>query len=49
MADFDMNRTLTLTDISRRLGARRRECRRDNGQFSQTYINKIFGSTKFVS
>jgi hypothetical protein len=31
MADSDMNRTLTPTDLSRRLGARRRECRRDIG------------------
>ncbi|KAH9961138.1 Cloroperoxidase [Lactifluus volemus] len=45
MTDFDMNRTLTPTNLSRHLGARRRECRRDNGQYSLDFGHKIFGSS----
>ena len=48
-ADFDLNRTLTPSDLSRRLGARRRECPRSNGQYSLDYGHKMFGSSKFVS
>ncbi|KAH9961692.1 Cloroperoxidase [Lactifluus volemus] len=44
LADFDMNRTLTATDLSRRLGVRRPESRRDNGQYSLDFRHKIFGS-----
>jgi hypothetical protein len=47
-ADFDLNRTLTPRDISRRLGARRRQCQADNEQYSLDFGHKIFSSTKFV-
>ncbi|KAH9956338.1 Cloroperoxidase [Russula dissimulans] len=43
--DFDLNRTLTAADLSRRLGERRREARADNGQYSQDFGHKMFGST----
>ncbi|KAH9961136.1 hypothetical protein BGW80DRAFT_898572 [Lactifluus volemus] len=46
MAEFYMNRPLTSTDLSRRLGACRYECRRDNGQFSPDFGHKIVGSAK---
>ncbi|KAH9956337.1 Cloroperoxidase [Russula dissimulans] len=43
--DFDLNRTLTVADLSRRLGERRREARADNGQYSQDFGHKMFGSS----
>jgi len=43
--DFDFNRTLTPADISRRLCERRREARNDNGQYSQDFGHKMFGSS----
>ena len=46
--DFDLNRTFTPADISRRLGERRREARNDNDQYSQDFGHKIFGSSKCV-
>ena len=47
-ADFNLNRTLTPRDLSRRLGERRRQCRADNGQYSLDHGHKMFGSSKFV-
>jgi hypothetical protein len=47
-ADFDLNRTLTPRDLSRRLGQRRREAQRENGQYSLDYTHKMFGSSKCV-
>jgi hypothetical protein len=49
IVNFDMNRTLTPRDLSRRLGARRHECRSDNEQYSLDYRHKIAGSAKFVA
>jgi hypothetical protein len=49
LADFDMDRALTPRDFARRLDARRRECRRDNGQYSIDLKHKIINSAKFVS
>lgn len=46
--EFDMNRTLTPADLTRRLGERRRESKATNGQFSQDTGHKIFGSSKCV-
>ena len=46
--DFDLNRTLTPADLSRRLGERRREARNDNPQYSQDFGHKMFGSSKCV-
>ncbi|KAI0298373.1 Cloroperoxidase [Multifurca ochricompacta] len=43
--DFDLNRTLTPRDLSRRLGQRRREAQADNGQYSQDTGHKMFGSS----
>ena len=43
-----MNRTLTVADLSRRLGERRRESRTNNGQYSQDTGHKMFGSSKYV-
>ncbi|KAH9023346.1 Cloroperoxidase [Lactarius pseudohatsudake] len=43
-ADFDGNRTFTATDLSRRLGERRREAQANNGQHSQDTRHKIVGS-----
>lgn len=45
-ADHDLNRTLTSSDLSRRLGERRREAQRSNGQYSQDFGHKMFGSSK---
>ena len=47
-ADFDMSRTLTPADLTRRLGQRRREARASNGQYSQDSGHKLFGSSKYV-
>ncbi|KAH9961134.1 Cloroperoxidase [Lactifluus volemus] len=44
LADFDKNRTLTPRDFGRRLDARRRECRRDNGQYSIDFKHKLINS-----
>ncbi len=44
--DFDLNRTLTIADLSRRLGERRREAKVNNGQYSQDTGHKIVGSSK---
>lgn len=44
-SDLDLNRTLTPTDLSRRLGERRREAQRSNGQYSQDFGHKMFGSS----
>jgi len=44
--DCDLNRTLTPADLSRRLGERRLEARADNGQYSQDFGHKMFGSSK---
>ncbi|KAH9971537.1 Cloroperoxidase [Lactifluus volemus] len=43
--DFDLNRTLTPGDLSRRLGERRRESAHDNAQYSQDHGHKMFGSS----
>jgi hypothetical protein len=43
---LDLNRTLTPSDFSRRLGTRRREAQRANGQYTQDFGHKIFGSGK---
>ncbi|KAH9053581.1 Cloroperoxidase [Lactarius vividus] len=43
--DFDMNRTLTPADLSRRLGERRRESKASNRQYSQDTGHKMFGSS----
>ena len=45
-SDLDLNRTLTSSDLSRRLGERRREAQRSNGQYSLDFGHKIFGSSK---
>jgi hypothetical protein len=45
-ADFDLNRTLTTSDLSRRLGERRREAQTTNAQYSQDFGHKMFGSSK---
>ncbi|KAF8497382.1 Chloroperoxidase [Russula emetica] len=44
--DLDLSRTLTSSDLSRRLGERRREAQRENGQYSQDFGHKMFGSSK---
>lgn len=46
--DFDLNRTLTAADLSRRLGERRREAQNDNRQYSQDFGHKMFGASKCV-
>jgi hypothetical protein len=46
--DLDLNRTITTSDLSRRLGERRREAKANNGQYSQDTGHKLFGSTKYV-
>jgi hypothetical protein len=45
-ADFDLSRTLTPADLSRRLGERRREAQMANSQYSQDFGHKMFGSSK---
>lgn len=40
--------TLTTGDVSRMLGRRRAESRRENRQYSQGFSHKLFGSTKYV-
>jgi hypothetical protein len=45
-ADVDLNRTLTTSDLSRRLGERRREAQQSNAQYSQDFGHKMFGSSK---
>ena len=47
-ADFDLNRTLTPADLSRRLAVRRREAQTDNPQYSQDFGHKMFGASKYV-
>ncbi|KAH9997117.1 Cloroperoxidase [Russula vinacea] len=44
-ADFDLSRTLTRADLSRRLGERRREAQAANSQYSQDFGHKMFGSS----
>lgn len=44
--DIDLNRTLTSSDLSRRLGERRREAQQSNSQYSQDFGHKMFGSSK---
>lgn len=46
--DLDLSRTITASDMSRRLGERRREAKANNGQYSQDTGHKLFGSTKYV-
>jgi hypothetical protein len=46
--DLDLSRTITTSDLSRRLGERRREAKANNGQYSQDTGHKLFGSTKYV-
>lgn len=46
--DFDLNRTLTPADVSRRLGERRREAQNDNRQYSLDFGHKMFGASKCV-
>ena len=46
--DFDLNRTFTAADLSRRLGERRREAKANNRQYSQDTGHKLFGSAKYV-
>ena len=48
MSDFDMSRTLTPADLTRRLGQCRREARASNPQYSQDSGHKLFGSSKYV-
>lgn len=43
--DFDLNRTLTPADLSRRLGERRREAQNDNCQYSLDFGHKMFGAS----
>jgi hypothetical protein len=45
-SDLDLNRTLTPSDLSRRLGERRREALQSNRQYSQDFKHKVFGSSK---
>jgi hypothetical protein len=45
-SDLDLNRTLTSSDLARRLGERRREAQRSNHQYSQDFGHKMFGSSK---
>lgn len=45
-SDFDLNRTLTSSDLARRLGERRLEAQRSNPQYSQDFGHKMFGSSK---
>ena len=45
-ADFDLNRTLTPADLSRRLAVCRREAQATNPQYSQDFGHKMFGSSK---
>ena len=45
-SDLDLNRTLTSSDLARRLGERRRESQRSNPQYSQDFQHKVFGSSK---
>jgi hypothetical protein len=44
-SDFDLSRTLTSSDLARRLGERRREAQRANGQYSQDFGHKMFGAS----
>ncbi|KAH8990843.1 Cloroperoxidase [Lactarius akahatsu] len=44
-ADFDMNRTFTAADLTRRLCERRRESKASNRQYSQDTTHKMFGSS----
>ena len=44
--DIDLNRSLTSSDLSRRLGERRREAQQSNPQYSQDFGHKMFGSSK---
>jgi len=44
-SDLDLNRTLTSSDLTRRLGERRREAQQSNSQYSQNQTQKIFGSS----
>ena len=46
--DFDLNRTFTPADLSRRLGERRRESRNGNRQYSLDFGHKVIGSVKCV-
>ncbi len=43
---LDLNRTLTSSDLSRRLGERRREAQQSNPQYSQDFGHKMFGASK---
>ena len=45
-SDLDLNRTLTSSDLTRRLGECRREARRANPQYSLDFGHKMFGSSK---
>ncbi len=45
--DLDLSGTITATDMSRRLGERRREAKATNGQYSQDFGHKLFGSGKY--
>lgn len=45
-SDFDLNCTITSSDLSRRLGQRRREAQQSNAQYSQDFGHKMFGSSK---
>lgn len=47
-SEFDLNRTLTPADLSRRLGQRRREAKASNAQYSLDTGHKMFGSSKYV-
>jgi len=44
-ADFDLNCSLTSSDITRRLSERRRESKQSNGQYTQDFAHKMFGSS----
>jgi hypothetical protein len=46
--DLDLSRTITTSDLSRRLGECRLEAKANNGQYSQDTGHKLFGSTKYV-
>jgi hypothetical protein len=43
--DLDLSRTITTSDLSRRLGECRLEAKANNGQYSQDTGHKLFGST----
>ena len=45
-ATGDGGKILTKSDLSALLSKRRRECKASNGQYSQSFFHKMFGSAK---